>query len=140
MDYIQNGLFAIPYYFVEKYFKFASRKYGGYEGAEDYEICHIINPSTNVKLWFDNPMECKESIRKTLEGYAIVLNVALFVWVLITFLPKLLTYLFTFPKKERDKAAIKAKGDETKARNELNWCPKYSFEDLVKEMVQSSLI
>jgi len=30
-------------------------------------------------------------------------------------------------------------GDSTRARNELNWCPKYSFENLVKEMVQSSL-
>lgn len=31
-------------------------------------------------------------------------------------------------------------GDSSRARNELGWCPKYSFEDLVKEMVQSSLI
>jgi GDPmannose 4,6-dehydratase len=31
-------------------------------------------------------------------------------------------------------------GDSSRARNELNWRPKYSFEDLVKEMVQSSLI
>ena len=31
-------------------------------------------------------------------------------------------------------------GDSSRARNELKWCPKYSFEDLVKEMVQSSLI
>lgn len=31
-------------------------------------------------------------------------------------------------------------GDSTRARKELGWCPKYSFEDLVKEMVQSSLI
>jgi GDPmannose 4,6-dehydratase len=31
-------------------------------------------------------------------------------------------------------------GDSSRARNELGWCPKYSFEDLVKEMVQSSLV
>ena len=31
-------------------------------------------------------------------------------------------------------------GDSSRARNELKWFPKYSFEDLVKEMVQSSLI
>jgi GDPmannose 4,6-dehydratase len=31
-------------------------------------------------------------------------------------------------------------GDSSRARNELKWLPKYSFEDLVKEMVQSSLI
>lgn len=31
-------------------------------------------------------------------------------------------------------------GDSSRARNELGWCPKYSFEDLVKEMVQASLI
>jgi GDPmannose 4,6-dehydratase len=30
-------------------------------------------------------------------------------------------------------------GDSTRARNELGWCPKYSFEDLVKDMVQSSI-
>lgn len=30
-------------------------------------------------------------------------------------------------------------GDSSRARNELNWSPKYSFEDLVKEMVQSSI-
>lgn len=30
-------------------------------------------------------------------------------------------------------------GDSSRARKELGWCPKYSFEDLVKEMVQSSL-
>ena len=29
-------------------------------------------------------------------------------------------------------------GDSSRARNELGWCPKYSFEDLVKEMVQAS--
>ena len=27
-------------------------------------------------------------------------------------------------------------GDSTKARNELGWTPKYSFDDLVKEMVE----
>ena len=31
-------------------------------------------------------------------------------------------------------------GDSSRARNELKWLPKYSFDDLVKEMVQSSLI
>jgi GDPmannose 4,6-dehydratase len=31
-------------------------------------------------------------------------------------------------------------GDSSRARKELNWRPKYSFEDLVKEMVQSSLV
>ena len=30
-------------------------------------------------------------------------------------------------------------GDSSRARNELKWLPKYSFRDLVKEMVQSSL-
>ena len=30
-------------------------------------------------------------------------------------------------------------GDSTKARTELGWEPKYSFMDLVKEMVQSDL-
>ena len=28
-------------------------------------------------------------------------------------------------------------GDSTKARNELNWIPKYSFDDLVNEMVEN---
>jgi GDPmannose 4,6-dehydratase len=27
-------------------------------------------------------------------------------------------------------------GDNTKARTELGWAPKYSFDDLVKEMVE----
>lgn len=31
-------------------------------------------------------------------------------------------------------------GDSSRARDELKWCPKYSFKDLVKEMVQLSLI
>jgi GDPmannose 4,6-dehydratase len=31
-------------------------------------------------------------------------------------------------------------GDSSRARKELGWSPKYSFEDLVKEMVQSSLV
>ena len=31
-------------------------------------------------------------------------------------------------------------GDSSRARKELGWCPKYSFEDLVKEMVHESLI
>ena len=31
-------------------------------------------------------------------------------------------------------------GDSSRARNELKWLPKYSFEDLVKEMVKSTLI
>ena len=28
-------------------------------------------------------------------------------------------------------------GDSTKARNDLNWIPQYSFDDLVKEMVNN---
>ena len=28
-------------------------------------------------------------------------------------------------------------GDSSKARKLLNWCPKYSFDDLVKEMVDN---
>ena len=31
-------------------------------------------------------------------------------------------------------------GDSSRVRKELGWCPKYSFQDLVKEMVQTSLI
>ena len=30
-------------------------------------------------------------------------------------------------------------GDSTRANNELNWRPRYSFEDLIKEMVESEL-
>jgi GDPmannose 4,6-dehydratase len=30
-------------------------------------------------------------------------------------------------------------GDSSRARKELNWCPKYSFNDLVKDMVNSSI-
>lgn len=30
-------------------------------------------------------------------------------------------------------------GDSSKARKELNWCPKYTFEELVKEMVDASI-
>ena len=30
-------------------------------------------------------------------------------------------------------------GDSTKARNVLGWKPKYTFEELVKEMVESDL-
>lgn len=44
------------------------------------------------------------------------------------------------PKYYRDIDIQCLIGDSSRARNELNWCPKYSFEDLVKEMVQSSLI
>ena len=44
------------------------------------------------------------------------------------------------PKYYRDIDIECLIGDSSTARNELNWCPKYSFEDLVKEMVQSSLI
>jgi len=28
-------------------------------------------------------------------------------------------------------------GDSTKARNELGWVPKYSFDELVREMVEN---
>jgi GDPmannose 4,6-dehydratase len=31
-------------------------------------------------------------------------------------------------------------GDSSRARKELGWCPKYTFNKLVKEMVQASLI
>lgn len=44
------------------------------------------------------------------------------------------------PKYYRDIDIECLIGDSSRARNELKWCPKYSFEDLVKEMVQSSLI
>mgnify|MGYP000927881730 CR=1 FL=1 len=44
------------------------------------------------------------------------------------------------PKYYRDIDIECLIGDSSKARNELNWCPKYNFEELVKEMVQSSLI
>lgn len=44
------------------------------------------------------------------------------------------------PKYYRDIDIECLIGDSSKARRELNWSPKYSFEDLVKEMVQSSLI
>ena len=30
-------------------------------------------------------------------------------------------------------------GDATKARKTLNWSPKYSFEELIREMVESDL-
>lgn len=44
------------------------------------------------------------------------------------------------PKYYRDIDVKCLIGDSSRARNELGWSPKYSFEDLVKEMVQSSLI
>jgi GDPmannose 4,6-dehydratase len=44
------------------------------------------------------------------------------------------------PKYYRDIDIQCLIGDSSRARNELGWSPKYSFEDLVKEMVQSSLI
>ena len=44
------------------------------------------------------------------------------------------------PKYYRDIDIECLIGDSSRARNELKWLPKYSFEDLVKEMVQSSLI
>jgi GDPmannose 4,6-dehydratase len=44
------------------------------------------------------------------------------------------------PKYYRDIDIQCLIGDSSRARNELKWSPKYSFEDLVKEMVQSSLI
>ena len=44
------------------------------------------------------------------------------------------------PKYYRDIDIDCLIGDSSRARNELKWLPKYSFEDLVKEMVQSSLI
>lgn len=44
------------------------------------------------------------------------------------------------PKYYRDIDIECLIGDSSRARNELKWQPKYSFEDLVKEMVQSSLI
>jgi len=44
------------------------------------------------------------------------------------------------PKYYRDIDIECLIGDSSRARNELKWSPKYSFEDLVKEMVQSSLI
>jgi GDPmannose 4,6-dehydratase len=44
------------------------------------------------------------------------------------------------PKYYRDIDIQCLIGDSSRARNELNWYPKYSFEDIVKEMVQSSLI
>ena len=44
------------------------------------------------------------------------------------------------PKYYRDIDIECLLGDSSRARNELNWCPKYNFEDLVKEMVQSSII
>jgi len=43
------------------------------------------------------------------------------------------------PKYYRDIDIECLIGDSSRARNELNWLPKYSFRDLVKEMVQSSL-
>ena len=44
------------------------------------------------------------------------------------------------PKYYRDIDIECLIGDSSRARNELKWLPKYSFEDLVKEMVQSSII
>jgi len=44
------------------------------------------------------------------------------------------------PKYYRDIDIECLIGDSSRARNELKWLPKYSFEDLVKEMVQSSLV
>jgi GDPmannose 4,6-dehydratase len=44
------------------------------------------------------------------------------------------------PKYYRDIDIQCLIGDSSRARKELNWFPKYSFEDLVKEMVQSSLV
>jgi len=43
------------------------------------------------------------------------------------------------PKYYRDIDIECLIGDSSRARNELKWLPKYSFRDLVKEMVQSSL-
>jgi GDPmannose 4,6-dehydratase len=41
-----------------------------------------------------------------------------------------------YPKKYFRPAEVEELlGDSTKARNELQWVPKYSFDDLVKEMV-----
>jgi GDPmannose 4,6-dehydratase len=42
------------------------------------------------------------------------------------------------PKYYRDIDIECLIGDSSRARNELKWLPKYSFEDLVKEMVQSA--
>jgi len=44
------------------------------------------------------------------------------------------------PKYYRDIDIECLIGDSSRARNELKWYPKYSFKDLVKEMVQSSLV
>jgi GDPmannose 4,6-dehydratase len=44
------------------------------------------------------------------------------------------------PKYYRDIDIQCLIGDSSRARNDLGWRPKYSFEDLVKEMVQFSLI
>jgi GDPmannose 4,6-dehydratase len=43
------------------------------------------------------------------------------------------------PKYYRDIDIECLIGDSSRARNELNWKPKYSFEDLVKEMVKAAI-
>lgn len=43
------------------------------------------------------------------------------------------------PKYYRDIDIECLIGDSSRARNELKWLPKYSFEDLVKEMVRSAI-
>jgi GDPmannose 4,6-dehydratase len=43
------------------------------------------------------------------------------------------------PKYYRDIDIECLIGDSSRARNELNWCPKYSFRDLVKEMVDAAI-
>ena len=44
--------------------------------------------------------------------------------------------IFVSEKYFRPAEVDKLLGDSTKARNELGWTPKYSFEELVKEMVE----
>ena len=62
----------------------------------------------------------------------------------------LLKYAFSHPGKNFYLITVNPKfyrpadveillGDSTLARKELNWKPKYSFRDLVKEMVESDI-
>jgi GDPmannose 4,6-dehydratase len=49
-------------------------------------------------------------------------------------------FVTTSPKFERPNEVFHLLGDPTKAKKELNWKPKTSFEDLVKMMVEKDLL
>jgi len=48
-------------------------------------------------------------------------------------------YLVIDPEFYRPKEEVPLVGDAGKIRSELHWEPKVSFEDMVREMVQSDL-